>query len=614
MRNRGRRREFRWAVAGIVVCYALLQVLASVLFDVHLRAAAVPLDLLLHLAAGALLWRASRSTALFLIVAFLLMAALHLGHAAKIAFFGGPLMPDDFASLPALIRILEGPPFWALGGSISAAAILLAANFAAANPRSWAAALSLVALLGAGSARPEILRTALDRAYGHVEWDQRSNFETRGPALHLLHETARRLESDRRPPLPAEALQAAERLLGGIEPAALRSNTAPRNRARRNVHMIVLESFWDAGQLTAAGLSDDPLSPEFRALWDAGGRSRALSPVFGGHTANAEFEALCGFPVMHEGVVFETRLRRDVACLPRLLAEDGYATVASHPNVAVFWNRINAYRRIGFDTYWSAKDFDLDDMNGEFLSDRSLYRQVREKTAPLLETGTPTFNYVLTISGHIAFPLNEARPMRIGATTGNWFVAPYANNARYKSEELIPFVDELRRLDPTAIIVIFGDHLPFLDLNYGAYVESGLLVADRAEFTAEMELTASGTPLVVIDGEAGPLPVGDLPLYRLPALILELLGYDGPTIMDYTRTGEGLLFRPFPGYQLVLATGMTPVLCRDEGDASICPAVAGWAAAVETVNRDLFRGHGSAARGGTLSAPPPSGSQVLDGS
>ncbi|MCU0935732.1 MAG: LTA synthase family protein, partial [Gammaproteobacteria bacterium] len=112
------------------------------------------------------------------------------------------------------------------------------------------------------------------------------------------------------------------------------------------MHLIVLESFWDAQLLGAAGLSEDPMDPRFRLLWEAGGSSRALSPVFGVYTANAEFEVLCGFPVRDEAVVFETRLRRDAPCLPRHLAQAGYVTVASHPNVAAFWNRVHAYRRI----------------------------------------------------------------------------------------------------------------------------------------------------------------------------------------------------------------------------------------------------------------------------
>jgi len=63
-------------------------------------------------------------------------------------------------------------------------------------------------------------------------------------------------------------------------------------------------------QLVSAGLSEDPLDPRFRALWQAAGNPHILSPVYGGYTANAEFEALCGFPVIADAVFFESRLRR----------------------------------------------------------------------------------------------------------------------------------------------------------------------------------------------------------------------------------------------------------------------------------------------------------------
>ena len=53
--------------------------------------------------------------------------------------------------------------------------------------------------------------------------------------------------------------------------------------------------------------------------------------------------------------------------MPHLPAEEDYHTPASHPDVPVFWNRINAYRRMGFQTYWSKQDVQLDDMNREFL-------------------------------------------------------------------------------------------------------------------------------------------------------------------------------------------------------------------------------------------------------
>ena len=49
------------------------------------------------------------------------------------------------------------------------------------------------------------------------------------------------------------------------------------------------------------------------------------------------------------------------------------------PTRPAFWNRVNVYRRIGFDTYWALPDFEQDDMNRNFLGDSSLYRQMLEK-------------------------------------------------------------------------------------------------------------------------------------------------------------------------------------------------------------------------------------------
>ena len=73
-----------------------------------------------------------------------------------------------------------------------------------------------------------------------------------------------------------------------------------------------------------------------------------MDPVFGGYTANSEFEVLCGFPVTKDNVKFERQLLNDVPCLPHILAENGYRTVVSHPNVPVFWNRVNCLSAHGF--------------------------------------------------------------------------------------------------------------------------------------------------------------------------------------------------------------------------------------------------------------------------
>ena len=268
--------------------------------------------------------------------------------------------------------------------------------------------------------------------------------------------------------------------------------------------MIVLESFWDAALLTGSGLSMDPLDPRFRELWQQAGNSHVLSPIFGGYTANAEFESLCGFPVTENHVFFESGLRNQAPCLPQILEKAGYRSIASHPNVAGFWNRVNAYRRIGFRTYWSDRDFVLDDLNGEFLSDSSLYRQTMAKIGSRADRDRPVFNFLLTYFGHVDYPLNAARPKIITTTDRNVLLNNYVNLMYYKSRELMDFLATLRRDDPDGLIVLFGDHLPFLGPGFYGYLRSQLLTDNRATMTDRMVYTLTATPLVVIDGRRGP--------------------------------------------------------------------------------------------------------------
>ncbi|WP_232431654.1 LTA synthase family protein [Thauera sp. 27] len=583
-------REWGYALGLVAAWYALAQWASAHFLDVAPRPDAWLRDLSAHLLIGGLLFLMARSVARFGVAMAVLFSAFTVGNALKLAVLGGPVMPDDFVAARNLFLLLEG---WQLWGSVAMLALPLGAlawMFAWRRPRAWGTVAAVAAGVWMIVAQPAVVTSWMDARFGDWVWNQRGNYEMRGLPIHLVQEAARNLA--RRGAAPAsDEVDGALALLGATQPSPFMRAAARRDgRGGRNVHMIVLESFWDPVALKAAGLSADPLDPAFRKLWKAAGNAKVMSPVFGGYTANAEFEALCGFPVMTDAVFFEGRLRRDVPCLPRHLGEAGYRSYASHPNAAPFWNRINAYRRIGFEHYWSDRDFELDDMNREFLSDASLYRQVLERIGPELGNGQPVFNYVLTYFGHLDYPLNAQRPQVIDTRTDNALVKAYANTVYYKSRELMAFLGELRGRDPDAIIVLFGDHLPSLGWNHGGYAESGLLAPNRAQFDDPMFRTLVSTPLVVIDGKRGPLRTGDLPIYALPALILDLLDDERETMLRFAaRSDDAVRIRPLPGVQLALE-GKRLTVCRNGELLPECEPVAAWVAAIETLKRDLFSG------------------------
>ena len=573
-------------IISTALFYGLYYLISSLQFNVQIKPAAVPFDYLLQLIVAYVLFALSRRIWVFVILQGLLMGVLYVGNAVKISFFGGPIMPDDVYALRSLLLVLEGWHFIAAAAPLAAIAALLLFNF---TLRHWSAYLAsmLIFLFGMTLVfKPVAILQPLDRKFGNSVWDQRSNYLFRGATLYSLQEGARYFADARTAPDRDIAMSAAATLLNNTAVKSIASG----NFTPRNVHIVLLESFWDPLLLKEAGYNLDPLAPAFRRLWERTGFSHAMSPVFGGYTANAEFEILCGFPVVEDKVKFERQLLKDVPCLPRLLTEYGYRTLASHPNVPVFWNRVNAYRRIGFQTYWSKQDFLLDDMNRNFLSDASLYRQVLEKIAGPLDNKQPLLNYIVTYFGHWNYPLNEARPNKITASSTVKEVTSYANTMYYKSRELMLFLEQLQERDPEAIIVLFGDHLPFMGENFAGYVDSEVLASKRSDFSVEMFEFYVSTPLIIIDGLRGPVKTGDLAIYAVPALLLELLHLNGPSIMDYTQLPDGMRVRPLPGLHIDLLADGAVEVCKEPPFSPTCQISTNWLQDVQIVNDDLFIG------------------------
>ncbi|MGZ5030771.1 MAG: LTA synthase family protein [Methylobacter sp.] len=599
--------------------YGLYYLISTFKFDVQILTLSMPYDYLLQLTVAYVLYALSKRVWIFLVIHALLMGLLYVGNAVKISFFGGPIMPDDVFALQSLLLILDGWQFFAAAVPLAAIASLLLYNF---SMRRWSAYLaSLTAiLLGITVAyKPASILDPLDGYFGNSVWDQRSNYVWRGATLYTLLETARHFAAAEVIPDADMAQEAADTLTArstdlldncsqrgsascipdiayseisakAIVPVATTNAAVAKEFTPRNIHIVLLESFWDPNALKKAKFKQNPLSPEFRELWKSAGYSHALAPVFGGFTANSEFEVLCGFPVVKDSVKFERQLLNDVPCLPHILADKGYRTIAAHPNVPVFWNRVNAYKRMGFQTYWSLEDFVQDDMNQEFMADSTLYRQVLEKISGSLDAKQPVLDYIVTYFGHWNYPLSESRPNKVGSSSEVEEVTAYANTVYYKSRELMGFINEMRKRDPEGIIVVFGDHLPFLGENFDGYVESGVLAANRSDFSPTMFKAYVSTPMLIIDGKRGPIKFGSLPLYQVPKLVLDLVNFNEPSIMDYTAPLPNMRVRPLPGLHFNILADGTVDMCKEPPYSEACQLSSRWLENVSIVSNDLFMG------------------------
>lgn len=584
----------RWALFllpffSTLAIYAVCYFIGKFATGFNYKPQAIIRDLCLQIVLAYIMVGFFRRRWAFFALQALLLGLFFLSHVTKVAFHGVPVSPDDLFAIPDLFWVLKK---WERVAMLSFGACVAALLVIGAKWRRMVCGGLVVILTGVWVPQQtaNLAYLKLKDVYDHSVWDMRGNLVFHGATLHSIMEGLRYLSDSHHAP---NASQVKNALLGmgNMDVTAVEVDTNDNLPGRmRNLHLILLESFWDASELTAAKFSRHPMDEAFLKLWQKTGYSKCMPPVYGGYTANSEFEALVGFPVGENSVLFERRLRNEIPALPRLLADRGYATVASHPNVAGFWNRTNAYRRLGFQTYWSMNHFDLDDMNREFLSDASLYRQVLAKIEPNLQAGKPIFNYVVTYTGHYDYPLNDKRPSIIRSKSNYPDVEAYANTIYYKSKELADMIATLRHRDPDAIIVAFGDHAPFLGPNHAGYEESGLLENEISDWTAKMLKTAYTTPLLIIDGRKGPVKAGTLPLYRLPALILSLLGIESKGMLDYTLQPPESSIRPLPGRQLVLDRNGNPMVFDTDKTAETPDALQQWMQQMVTLSDDLFFG------------------------
>lgn len=533
-----------------------------------------------------------------LILAGIVIVMFQLSNAAKLSILGTPASPDDLLNVQNVFFLTDGWRRMALFIIASIPLVLAAAFIPWKRISFWIALVGLTIAGIAINVQSKPLRVALDSRFGNSVWNQPANYRHRGLALHLAQEVVRTISKVDKPPTRAEVDSVLSSFATTTSPDTSRRTleTAFQNAVGdsdiapdRNVHVFVLESFFDPLLLGEQWVPEDPFPDEFRRLWSQTGNTTTLSPVFGGYTANAEFEILCGFPVTRNAVFFEGWLRNTSPCMPSILRQAGYHTLASHPNVPGFWNRTNAYQLVGLDEYMSKTQFDLTDSVDTLLLDHSMYTQVFDHIEKLDHTG-PIFNYMLTYHGHLPYPGNDAYPDQVKPGKESQLLNGYLNQIWYKSRDLMQRLAILRDEDPDALIVVFGDHLPFLGPNYGVYTEAWNLPEVRSDFSGEHLEKLTSTPLIIIDGQRGPLSLGKIPLYRLPSIMMSLLGMTEPQMFDATRNPDNVQIRPVYGMHYAITDEHSIACTETTLSEPPCSVTKPWLDQVKVLIGDLFTG------------------------
>jgi lipoteichoic acid synthase len=178
-----------------------------------------------------------------------------------------------------------------------------------------------------------------------------------------------------------------------------------------------------------------------------------------GKTSDAEFmleNSLFGLP---QGAVFTTKGQNTYHAAPAILRQYGYTSAVFHGNYKTFWNRDEIYKSFGFDHFFDASYYDMNDNDvlNYGLKDKPFFKE----SIPMLESlKEPFYVKFITLSNHFPYPISEEDATIEPADTGDGSVDRYFQTARYLDEALKEFFDYLKKsgLYDRSVIILYGDH------------------------------------------------------------------------------------------------------------------------------------------------------------
>jgi phosphoglycerol transferase MdoB-like AlkP superfamily enzyme len=241
-----------------------------------------------------------------------------------------------------------------------------------------------------------------------------------------------------------------------------------------NILFLQLESFIDPAEIKGLEYSEDvaPLFHSLRAEFSSG---YLTVPSIGAGTANTEFEVLSGMSTKFFGpgeYPYKSILRKfPCESLAYNLRSLGYTSHAIHNHRGAFYNRNVVFANLGFDTFTS-----LEYMNGVSFTPRNWARDdvlLRQITGAMDATKGRDFIFAISVQGHGSYPEKAILPEPAVRVSGladeaetNAFTY-YLHQIRETDNFLRKLTVNLENRSEEIILVLYGDHLPALDLGDG---------------------------------------------------------------------------------------------------------------------------------------------------
>lgn len=223
-----------------------------------------------------------------------------------------------------------------------------------------------------------------------------------------------------------------------------------------NVIMVQLESF--QASVIGQQINKQEITPNLNALK----QEILYFPSFyhqthEGRTSDAEFITNSSLHPVKSGSVYTQYADNQFEALPGLLQKAGYETAAMHAFEKDFWNRDDFYQKIGFDQFFSKKDFPEDGVIGMALNDKEFFSTSVSLMEDLPE---PYYAFMVALTSHTPYDIPDKEKRLDLSGYGDELLQNYYHTVHFTDAAVGSMVKDLKDkgMWDDALVVFYGDH------------------------------------------------------------------------------------------------------------------------------------------------------------
>lgn len=250
--------------------------------------------------------------------------------------------------------------------------------------------------------------------------------------------------------------------------AAYSDSDIPEDK-KVNILAVQLEAFCD---LTVAGLEGaEDVYAGYHALEAESYTGNLLVNVFAGGTVDTERCFLTGFTELKD-------YRSSVNSYVWYLREQGYTTNGSHPCLRSFYNRYNINGYLGFEDYLFTEGY-YEKYGYPVTYDDDFFPEMLELFRQDIASGENVFSFNVSYQGHGPYSTDEliwGEEVWSGNVSeySYYAVNNYLGSVKNTAENLCALKEEFDAMDEPVVLLVYGDHKPWLGDDSVCYSELGI--------------------------------------------------------------------------------------------------------------------------------------------